>query len=264
MFKQALLSIWVAFAIPNSIASIRYSSSLKAINYVEISEDFLKAVKAGHSTLAYIDTLKKANENELADELNSDAKRIAFWLNIYNGFTQVILQKDPDQYKTRNSFFSIKKINIAGKQLSLDNIEHGILRRSKIKWSEGFVGDLFSSAFEKRFRVDTLDFRIHFALNCGAKSCPAIDFYEPARIDKQLNNAIKNYLNAECKFYPTKNIVYVPALMSWFRHDFGGKKNMLVILKKYDVIPRYSNPAIHFEKYDWTLFLNNFIEIGVC
>jgi len=46
--------------------------------------------------------------------------------------------------------------------------------------------------------------------------------------------------------------------MSWFRHDFGGKKNMLVILKKYNVIPQNSNPAIRFEKYDWSLFLNNF------
>ncbi len=51
---------------------------------------------------------------------------------------------------------------------SLDEIEHGILWRSKCKLSLGYFNKIFKSRFEKAFRVDKLDYRIHFALNCGA------------------------------------------------------------------------------------------------
>ena len=233
-------------------------TSAKPTDYIKISQDFLYAAKTGDTTKGYIDTLGIANEEALATELNTDKKRLAFWLNIYNGFTQVILKKDPDQYKTRGSFFSSRQIDIAGRQLSLDDIEHGILRHSKIKWSEGYLGKPFPSGFEKKFRVEKLDYRIHFALNCGAKSCPPIAFYEPVSIDKQLAVAAKTYLRGECAYDSIKNEVNVPALMGWFRHDFGGKKNMLKILKQNKIIPQESNPAIHFKKYDWSLYLNNY------
>ena len=227
-------------------------------DFVRTSQNFLYAAKSGDSTSAYLDTLKKANENLLSHQLNNDQKRLAFWLNLYNGFTQVLLKKNPDQYKTRNSFFSSKQINIAGELISLDLIEHGILRHSKIKWSEGYLGKVFPSAFEKKFRVEKLDYRIHFALNCGAKSCPPIAFYDPNKIDKQLNVAVKTYLKGECKYDQTKNIVHVSALMGWFRHDFGGKKHLLDILKQNHIIPKNSNPKIEFKKYDWSLYLNNY------
>lgn len=228
------------------------------IDYVRTSQNFLYAAKSGESTLAYLDTLKKADENLLSNQLNNDQKRLAFWLNLYNGFTQVLLKKNPDQYKTRNSFFASKQINIGGQLISLDLIEHGILRHSKIKWSLGYLGKISPSAFEKKFRVEKLDYRIHFALNCGAKSCPPIAFYDPNKIDKQLNVAVKTYLKGECEYDQSKNVVQVPALMGWFRHDFGGKKHMLEILKQNQIIPASSNPKIQFKKYDWSLYLNNY------
>jgi hypothetical protein len=258
MSKVVLFFIFTGFAITNVFALDRHLTFAKPVDYIKISQDFLYAAKSGDTTKSYIDTLKNANEDVLATELNNDHKRLAFWLNIYNGFTQVILKNDPDQYKTRNSFFSSRQIDIAGRQLSLDDIEHGILRRSKIKWSEGYLGKLFPSGFEKKFRVERLDYRIHFALNCGAKSCPPIAFYEPASIDKQLAVAVRIYLKGECEYDAEKKVVNVPALMGWFRNDFGGKKNMVEILKQNKIIPQDSKPAIHFKKYDWSLYLNNY------
>jgi hypothetical protein len=254
MLKFGLLFVFTGFAITNLFAVDQHLKSAKPVDYIKISQDFLYAAKTGETTSGYIDTLSKVNEDVLAKQLNDDNKRLAFWLNIYNGFTQVILKKDPDQYKTRNSFFSSRQIAIADKQLSLDDIEHGILRRSKVKWSEGYLGKLFPSGFEKKFRVEKLDYRIHFALNCGAKSCPPIAFYEPANIDKQLTVAIKIYLKGECTYNSVKNVVEVPALMGWFRHDFGGKKNMLNILKQNKIVPQDRTPIIHFKKYDWSIF----------
>ena len=224
MRNIVLLFMFTGFMASRNFASGQLSTNIKPVDYIKISQDFLYAAKTGDTTKGYTDTLSKVNEDVLAKQLNNDHKRLAFWLNIYNGFTQVILKKDPDQYKTRNSFFSSRQVNIAGRQLSLDDMEHGILRHSKIEWSEGYIGKLFPSGFEKKFRVEKLDYRIHFALNCGAKSCPPIAFYEPNSINKQLEVAIKIYLKGECKYDPVKNIVYVPALMGWFRHDFGGKR----------------------------------------
>jgi hypothetical protein len=258
MCKSVLLFVFTGFAITNLFALDRHRGFTKSVDYLKISQDFLYAAKTGDTTKGYIDTLKNANEDMLATELNNDHKRLAFWLNIYNGFTQVILKKNPDQYKTRNSFFSSRQIDIAGRQLSLDDIEHGILRHSKIKWSEGYLGKLFPSGFEKKFRVERLDYRIHFALNCGAKSCPPIAFYEPTSIDKQLTVAVRTYLKGECEYNAEKNMVNVPALMGWFRNDFGGKKNMIEILKQNKIIPQGSNPAIHFKKYNWSLYLDNY------
>jgi hypothetical protein len=257
-YKKCFIMLVLGIFLFNLTEAVASSSSAKSVNYIKISQDFLYAAKTGDTTKGYIETLKNANEDLLASELNDDQKRLAFWLNLYNAFTQVILKKDPDQYKTRNSFFSSKQINIAGRQLSLDDIEHGILRHSKVKWSEGYLGKLFPSGFEKKFRVEKLDYRIHFALNCGAKSCPPIAFYEPGSIDSQLSMAVKTYLKGECEYDSAKNVVSVPALMGWFRYDFGGEKGMLEILKQNKIIPQDSNPAIHFKKYDWSIYLNNY------
>ncbi len=259
LLKYRLRSISFLLLLPvTGIAVAQIVPKTKTVNYIKLSQDFLYAAKTGDSTKTYLDTLQGADGSVLATQLNADHKRMAFWLNIYNGFTQVILKKDPDQYKTRSSFFSSKQIHIAGEQLSLDLIEHGLLRRSKVKWSEGYLDKLFTSEFEKKFRVHKLDYRIHFALNCGAKSCPPIAFYEPEQIDKQLNTAVKVYLKGEVTYDKDRNIVEVPALMGWFRHDFGGKKGILEILIKNKIIPEETKPTINFKEYDWSLYLNNY------
>ncbi|MGI8581046.1 MAG: DUF547 domain-containing protein, partial [Chitinophagaceae bacterium] len=107
-------------------------------------------------------------------------------------------------------------------------------------------------------RADKLDYRIHFALNCGAKSCPPIAFYTPETLDTQLELATNAYLASEADYDSTNNIIKLPKLMSWFRADFGGKKGMIKILKKHNIIPAEAYPKINFKKYDWTLYLNNY------
>ena len=147
---------------------------------------------------------------------------------------------------------------MAGKTFSLDDIEHGILRRSKIKWSLGYLNKLFPGATQKALRVNNLDSRIHFALNCGAKSCPPIAFYDADKINDQLDLATRAYLSSEANYNAGKNTLQLPAIMGWFRHDFKGKRNMLLLAKKFDIIPENAKPSIAFAKYDWSLFLNNY------
>lgn len=228
------------------------------VNYIQLSQDFLYAARTGDSVQSYLDTLSSADENDLADQLKNDSQKLAFWLNIYNGFTQVILSKNPEKYNSRGAFFSDKQILIASRPLSLDIIEHDLLRRSKIKWGLGYLNKVFPSRFEKEFRLKDPDSRIHFALNCGAKSCPPIAFYEPEEIDTQLELAMQTYLSNEVEFDANKNIVKLPAIMGWFRGDFGGKKNMIELLKKNSFISGDVSPKIEFKEYDWTLYLSNY------
>ncbi len=226
-------------------------------NYIKLSQTFLYAVKTGDSSDIYLHELASANEAKLHQQLKNNADKKAFWLNLYNAFVQKILTENSDRYKSRNAFFSKKQIIIAGKNLSLDNIEHGILRRSKIKWSLGYFNKIFSSDFEKNFRVYTLDYRIHFALNCGAKSCPPIAYYHPEKINEELDLATKNYLSSEVTFSKDSSTIYLPEIMSWFRKDFGGKKGMKKILMQYKISDD-KNVHIKFKPYDWSLFLANY------
>ena len=226
--------------------------------FLELSRQFIYAAKTGNETNELITKIAQLDFDSLKNGLVSDNDKKAFWINLYNGFTQVRLKKNPEMYKSRGAFFSGREINVAGKLFSLDDIEHGILRHSKIKWSLGYLNKWFPGKTEKLLRVDQLDYRIHFALNCGAKSCPPIASYNTTELDKQLDLATKVYLSGETLYDSTVNSVALPALMSWFRRDFHGKKQMIALLKKWQIIPEDKNPSISFRKYDWSLYLDNY------
>ncbi|MEO6228945.1 MAG: DUF547 domain-containing protein [Ferruginibacter sp.] len=230
--------------------------TIKNIDYIVLSQDFIYAAKTGDTTSGYTDLLAQANEDILVNQLDNEDARLAFWLNLYNAYTQVILKQYPEKYTSRSSFFKSKQINIAGHLISLDKIEHGLLRHSKIKWSLGYLNKWFPGSFEKKFRVQHLDYRIHFALNCGAKSCPPIAFYNPDQIDRQLKLATANYLSSEASYDSAKNTLYLPALMNWFRRDFGSKQKMKELAKALALVPTTANPTIKFNTYDWELFLS--------
>jgi thiol-disulfide isomerase/thioredoxin len=225
---------------------------------LDLSERFIYAAKTGNETNELVQAIAALSLDSLQQSLPTDADKKAFWINLYNGFTQVRLKKDANQYVHRSAFYGSREMTIAGKKFSLDDIEHGILRHSSIKWSLGYLHKWFPSQTEKSLRVNRVDYRIHFALNCGAKSCPPIAFYHADNIDNQLNIATKAYLSGEAEYDSTNNVLKLPALMSWFRHDFGGKKKMLALAKDISLIPKDANPAIQFKKYDWTLYLNNY------
>lgn len=228
------------------------------MNYTKLSQTFLYAIRSGDSAESYVHQLAAADGEALKKELHNDEHRKAFWLNIYNGFVQKLLTENPGKYKNKNFFFRDKQVEIAGKHLSLDNIEHGILRKSKVKWSMGYLNTIFPSSYEKNFRVNKLDYRIHFALNCGAKSCPPIAFYDAEKIESQLELATKSYLKTEVEYEKDSNAVKMPMILSWFRGDFGGKKGLRNLLAKYGIIEKGSGVKIKFKPYNWNLYLSNY------
>ena len=196
--------------------------------------------------------LAEADPTDL-EAFNAD-ERLAFWLNVYNAATGDALRSDPDRFEDRRRFFSVPIVTVAGAELSLDEIEHGILRRSQWKYGLGYVPNPFSSDFVRRHRVVDPDPRIHFALNCGAASCPAVAAYAADTVDDDLDRAAETYLTGETVV--EGGIAYVPRLLLWYRGDFDGGSGIRRLLR--DVVDPNAVSRIRYREYDWSLALNAF------
>lgn len=230
--------------------------------YVLLSTSLLNSVKASKQSQVneIRSTLKTVHEDSLASSLSTDAQKKAFWINIYNAHIQILLSEDPTLFNDRGKFFGAPRVTIAGNKLSFDDIEHGIIRSSKIKLSLGLLRNPFASSFEKKFRTKETDGRVHFALNCGAKSCPLVAVYEANNFDEKIDQVAKKFLHKVSTYKPDEVKVITTPLFSWFRGDFNGKNGVLKFLKKYDVVPEDKKPSISYDNYDWTLSLGNYYE----
>jgi hypothetical protein len=221
---------------------------------VALSEAFLLAVRRGEPTVELAADLAALDDDGLAAALSTDRARLAFWVNVYNAVTQRALADDPSQYESRRAFFSAELVAVAGRPLSLDDIEHGILRRSYHKYGLGYlrVPRPFRSGFADRHAPSERDPRIHFALNCGAESCPPIAAYSRDRIDEQLDRATGGYLEQHVDYDPAAGEALVPRVLLWFRGDFGGKRGIYDFLRRYDQLPHDATPSLSYREWDWT------------
>lgn len=234
------------------------SASSLTPSYIQISQEFLYAVRTGKPADSYLSAFKMAHEASLLQQLDGDTAKVAFWLNVYNAYVQVFLKNNQNLYKKRNQFYAARMIEFTGYKISLDDIEHGILRRSMFKWSMGYIRNPFPPAFEKKYRVTQPDCRIHFALNCGAASCPPIAFYKPEDLPGQLDIAAAAYLSGECTYDALHNKVMVPRILLWFRGDFGGATGIRQLLQKHEIIPADSTPDIRYKDYNWDMQLDKY------
>ncbi|MGB3143177.1 MAG: DUF547 domain-containing protein, partial [Maribacter sp.] len=148
------------------------------IDFNQLSQDFLTKIKTNQDTQEIQNTLANTTIKELDNALDSNNKRLAFWVNIYNAYIQVILQKNPELYDDRGSFFKMDQIAIAGDTVSFAKIEHGLIRKSQLEYGLGYIRKWFPNKFERKLRVDDPVYNIHFALNCGAKDCPPVAIYD--------------------------------------------------------------------------------------
>ncbi|MFD1552735.1 DUF547 domain-containing protein [Putridiphycobacter roseus] len=220
-----------------------------------LSEKLLLAVKMIQPTESIVADLAHASSDQLYG-LKTDAQKLAFWVNIYNAFYQLRIH---DKGVVREKVFHLKKIEIAGKKYSLDQIEHGILRRGKNKYTAGLFPIPFQYLALKSLRPTKLDHRIHFTLNCGVVSCPPIAFYNADQLDVQLDLATESYLSTSTKKDDLLQKVIVSRLFLWFYYDFGRKKGIKSILKKHQFsVP--SSYKIVFSPYNRDQDLLNFRE----
>lgn len=230
-------------------------------NFNSFSESFLRCAKERKDTQRFEDQLANTTLESLEKGLQTDHQKLAFWINIYNAYIQVILSKNPELYEDRQAFFNEDRIIIAGEKVAFSKIEHGIIRKSQWPLGLGEIRKWFPNKFERRLRVSKRDYRIHFALNCGAKDCPSVAIYEADRLEEQLKKSTAMYLKKTTDYDASKKQVAITSLFSWFRGDFGSKNDVKKILKAQGLIPTTKNVDITYENYDWTLDLDNWITL---
>ncbi|MDB4082900.1 DUF547 domain-containing protein [Vicingaceae bacterium] len=226
--------------------------------FVMLSIEMADAVCNKNNTDELKARYEKLNVDTLAKYLSTENQKKAFWINTYNSYIQILLTENPEYFEDRGNFFSEPRIIVAHRKLSFDDIEHGIIRGSKIKLSLGLLKNPFADDFEKKLRTRNEDGRIHFALNCGAKSCPLVATYDAKNFDAKIDKVAKSFLHKVSSYDKENNTVLTTPLFSWFRGDFEGKNGILNILKQYEVIPEDSEPKINYDTYDWKLSLDNY------
>jgi hypothetical protein len=228
---------------------------VQAQNPEELSRQLLEGVQYNRDVNNLLLQLASYDADSLADWFQGDNERKAFWMNVYNATVQLTLKHDTTQYKKRMAFYNKKAIVVAGKHLSPNDIEHGILRKSQWIYGLGYIRKWFPGSFEKKMRVRNLDPRIHFALNCGARSCPRIMIYSGESITRDLDLVTKSFLQQNTRLEGDELIV--TKLFSWYQGDFGGKKGIIQFLVDYHILGDPSGfSSFEFDDYDWTLQLD--------
>ncbi len=186
-----------------------------------------------------------------ADVVPADeTARRAFWLNVYN-----VLAIHAGRGRRSKWIFNVLEVfrtqyEIAGIRLSPDDIEHGLLRdgaRPPTGWGKMRPGDP-----RRRWSVP-LDPRIHFALHCGAVSCPPLRVYDGARLEQQLELAMESFVAGESSVDPDSGEVWTSRLFDWYAADFGGEAGVRRVLGRVLGIDEahLSRLRIRFCRYDW-------------
>lgn len=222
-----------------------------------LSEQLLFAVKLQRATSQLEKGLQSTSMADLQRVLATDEQKKAFWINLYNAFFLILRR---DRQIDKPAIYREKLIAIAGQRFSLDDIEHGILRRYRLKWALGYLPDPFAPGLIKKLAVQKRDYRIHFALNCGARSCPPIAFYSAGKLYEQLELATVAFLESETEWRPEQKEVWVTRLFQWYRGDFGGRRGIRhILLKKLGLDA--GTFRIHYREYNWQEDLSNFREL---
>ncbi len=186
--------------------------------------------------LAYLETVD-------VDKLSKD-EQFAFYTNAYNAWTIKLILTGYPGVKSIKEFgiplirtpWEKELVRLKTGVLTLDEVEHDILR--------------------PRFK----DPRVHFAINCAAKSCPPL-YPEPftgARLDEQLNDATRSFINDATQYRLEGEELHVSRIFKWFGEDFDN--DPLSFFRKYaegalkeQLESGKKDVDIEYLDYDWSL-----------
>ena len=213
--RQLLILLLLSFSLPSYSFDHSHSAFDEILNKSVIEKGFQTAVDYDylHNNLApldkYLASLEGVSEKEFEGWNKND--QMAFLINLYNAFTlKLILNNYPDIESIRdlgglffNSPWDIEFFTLFGEKTNLDHIEHGILR---VKYNEP---------------------RIHFAVNCASKGCPALQkkAFVGDVLDEQLENAARQFLQdpERNRFDKDKKRLEISSIFKWFAGDFTKK-----------------------------------------
>lgn len=207
-----------------------------------------KVIRRDHLFVEYIKQLGQANP----DALQTREEKLALACNAYNAFVingvvshkiKLTVQETKDKDPNRD-FFGLKEHIFAGQTVSLNDIEHKLIR----------------PVFD--------DPRIHVALVCAAKSCPAIrpEAYIGDRIDAQLKDQSALFSNDPryVKFDPATKTLWLSKILEWYGSDWDshhansyldwiGEHSDSAEIKQAVGLAVSGEAKVEFFEYDWKL-----------
>ena len=186
-----------------------------------------EALKASDAFAEYLKTVHLLRDASLSSLAEDENERRAFFLNVYNALNvHGIIARGgqlPDTLTGKVGYWKRTGYLIDGMRFTLDDIEHGILRGNSRAASQ-FWGNYYFSTGDPRLEYSLpKDARVHFALNCGARSCPAIRVYDGQNLEKGLLGATKAFCSSEVQVVEMGESaveVRLSHLFKWFRGDF--------------------------------------------
>ncbi|WP_436347166.1 DUF547 domain-containing protein [Natronorubrum sp. FCH18a] len=219
---------------------------------LSLSADLLYAVKTEGDTDWLQEHLATLEQAHLKRALATREGKLAFWLNCYNAYAQLLLETNPSSLEgnvlRRWKFVSRDRIPIGSVWVSLNDIEHGMLRCSKHPWGFGYLPRPFPSSFERQFRLPECDPRLHFAISHGAEHCPPVTVYSPRDVDAELDIAVEWFLEENVGYDPEGDVATIPRLFRRYRGDFGGARGIIEFLREYNAIPAGARPSLEYER----------------
>ena len=225
--------VWDRFLKQNVVAP--HSSGINRVRYQAISANDQKSLKNYLQALQAL-AISDYNRNE----------QKAYWINLYNAATV-------DLISSRFPVASIRDINISpglfvrgpwgaklltieGEKLSLDDIEHRILRPI---WRDN---------------------RVHYALNCASLGCPNLQpaAYTSDNSEALLEKGARDFINHARGVAIQKGTLQVSSIYVWFQEDFGrGAADLMEHWQEYaapalaGALEKYQGGLAH--DYDWRL-----------
>ena len=184
----------------------------------------------------YLQSLSRVGEAEFNGW--SSAEQVAFLINAYNAYTvEKILTRYPDIRsiwdfgKVFGNPFRDEFFTLLGARMSLDGIEHGILR--------------------KRYREP----RIHYAVNCASIGCPMLreEAYVAARLDEQLEQQARRFLSDRTRNRFRDGRLEVSKIFDWYKEDFEPREEYFARYAGALGMPPGASPRLVFLDYDWAL-----------
>ena len=211
----------------------KYVDSQGRVNYVGLKSN-------SQALESYLDLLAVT----APDELPTFQDGLAFWINAYNALTiKGVLDHYPTtsvrKIKPLGGFFSRIKFQVGGRNYTLNNIEHDIIR------------------------YEFGDPRIHFALVCASVGCPILEnrAFFPDTLEERLDNATTNFINhpEKVRLDRENRVLYLSKIFEWYEEDFEDIHGTVI-----DFITEYLAEAdaaflkkedtqIRYLKYDWCL-----------
>jgi hypothetical protein len=167
------------------------------------------------------------------------AHQMAFWINTYNARVLEAVIRRPgissvlDSIRARG-FFSERRTS-AGRSLSLDEIERDVLR------------------------AQFADARVHFVLNCGARSCPSLPgrALTAAHLERALSDAAKAFVADRSKNrWGSDGTLELSAIFDWYGADFVKAAGSVptFVARDWSGTPRpTASTRVRFLPYDWSL-----------